>query len=166
MKHSEEKGFDSTQDPLVHVHHLCASWNRKAEMKNLLNVDFQVTKVVYSRSMLFCAILCFVFSPQAAPMLAVVGPVGSGKVRMMIHIFHRVMLCMQIQSTLLQCLLRELDVETGTISINGSISYAHQTPWILPDTLRENILVGQAYDEQWYQVVMRACALHEVNVNI
>ena len=44
----------------------------------------------------------------------------------------------------------------------GKVSYAAQTPWILPDTVRENILVGEDYDEELYHSVLKACALEKV----
>ena len=38
-------------------------------------------------------------------------------------------------------------------------SYCAQTPWVVNDTLRGNILFGRAYDEARYSAVVQACAL-------
>lgn len=63
------------------------------------------------------------------------------------------------KSSLLQVVLRELHVSSGIISINGSLSYASQEPWIFAGNLRQNILVGRKYDEGRYREVIKACAL-------
>merc|ERR1719149_151727 len=41
----------------------------------------------------------------------------------------------------------------------GAVGYFAQTPFILNETLRENILLGAPMDEAWYQRVLAACAL-------
>ena len=73
--------------------------------------------------------------------LGVIGPVGSGK------------------TTLLYALLGELEKVSGTIDVRGSLSYASQEPWILSETVRDNILFGTPYDEERYKTVIHACAL-------
>uniref|UniRef100_A0A1X7VWQ1 Uncharacterized protein n=1 Tax=Amphimedon queenslandica TaxID=400682 RepID=A0A1X7VWQ1_AMPQE len=81
---------------------------------------------------------------QSKPLLAVVGAVGSGK------------------STLLQCLLKELPVLSGTLSVRGSVAYASQEACVFSTSLRENILFGLPYEEEWYRTVVHACALEKV----
>ncbi|XP_019851290.1 PREDICTED: multidrug resistance-associated protein 4-like [Amphimedon queenslandica] len=80
---------------------------------------------------------------QSKPLLAVVGAVGSGK------------------STLLQCLLKELPVLSGTLSVRGSVAYASQEACVFSTSLRENILFGLPYEEEWYRTVVHACALEK-----
>lgn len=74
-------------------------------------------------------------------LIGVVGPVGAGK------------------SSLLQALLRELPLESGSININGVVSYAAQEPWVFAGTVRQNILFGQDMDRERYDAVVKACAL-------
>ena len=81
---------------------------------------------------------------QKDPLLAVVGHVGAGK------------------SSLLQCLLGALKPLTGSVEMEGKISYASQEAWIFSATLRENILFGKQYDQEKYSAVVEACALDKV----
>jgi ATP-binding cassette subfamily C (CFTR/MRP) protein 4 len=81
---------------------------------------------------------------QQYPLLAVVGQVGAGK------------------SSLLQCLLGELNLLDGSIEMKGRVSYASQESWIFSATLRENVLFGKLYDQQRYNTVLEACALDKV----
>lgn len=74
-------------------------------------------------------------------LIGVLGQVGAGK------------------SSLLQVILRELAVESGTVNVNGSVSYACQEPWIFASSVRQNILFGLEYDANRYNAVVKTCAL-------
>uniref|UniRef100_A0A8C1G668 Cystic fibrosis transmembrane conductance regulator n=1 Tax=Cyprinus carpio TaxID=7962 RepID=A0A8C1G668_CYPCA len=80
-------------------------------------------------------------------MLAVNGSMGSGK------------------SSLLMTILGELVPSSGKIRHSGRISYSSQTAWIMPGTIRDNILFGLTYDEYRYKSVVKACQLEEVLTN-
>uniref|UniRef100_A0A3B4AHS5 Cystic fibrosis transmembrane conductance regulator n=1 Tax=Periophthalmus magnuspinnatus TaxID=409849 RepID=A0A3B4AHS5_9GOBI len=76
-------------------------------------------------------------------MLAVAGSTGSGK------------------SSLLMMILGELVPSEGKIRHSGRISFSPQTSWIMPGTIRDNILFGLTYDEYRYTSVIKACQLEE-----
>ena len=69
--------------------------------------------------------------------------------------------CPSLQSTILHCLLGELQPLQGSVDIVGSLGYAAQDPWVFSGTLRENILFGREFDPNWYQQVVDACCLNE-----
>ena len=68
------------------------------------------------------------------------------------------------QSTLLQCILSELPVLSGRVTVNGSLAYACQEPWLFSASLRDNILFGRPYDHAWYSTVVEACALEKASL--
>lgn len=78
---------------------------------------------------------------QPGTLVAIIGPVGSGK------------------SSLIQAILGELEINSGTIDVNGVVSYASQEPWLFSGTVRSNILFGQPMNKERYNRVVRKCAL-------
>lgn len=46
-----------------------------------------------------------------------------------------------------------------SIEINGSIAYASQVPWIMNDTIRNNILFGKPYNYKKYAEVIKYASL-------
>lgn len=73
--------------------------------------------------------------------------------------------CLYLQSSLLMTILGELVPSSGKIRHSGRISYSSQTAWIMPGTIRDNILFGLTYDEYRYKSVVKACQLEEVLTN-
>ncbi|XP_011505689.1 PREDICTED: multidrug resistance-associated protein 4-like [Ceratosolen solmsi marchali] len=71
----------------------------------------------------------------------IVGNVGAGK------------------SSFLKLLLGEFRPSTGRISMHGKFSYASQEPWLFTASIRNNIIFGEAYDEEKYNRVTTACCL-------
>lgn len=59
-------------------------------------------------------------------------------------------------------ILGELVPSEGKIRHSGRISFSPQTAWIMPGTIRDNILFGLTYDEYRYTSVIKACQLEEV----
>ena len=72
---------------------------------------------------------------------AVVGRVGSGK------------------SSLVSAVLGEMQKTRGNVSLTGSVAYVAQTAWIFNDTLRNNILFGNEFDEELYTKAIQVSAL-------
>ncbi|KAG7348975.1 multidrug ABC transporter permease/ATPase [Nitzschia inconspicua] len=91
---------------------------------------------------------------QIAPgsLVAVVGSVGSGK------------------SSLLSAILGEMEsIHDSKVYVprnseeekemHGFASYCTQSPWVVNDTLRGNILFGREYNEERYNKILYCCAL-------
>ena len=51
------------------------------------------------------------------------------------------------------------DYNMPHVSINGSIAYVPQKPWIINETLKENVLFESPYDEQRYKDALRYSSL-------
>merc|ERR1711871_1600575 len=79
----------------------------------------------------------------AGELVAVVGPVGSGK------------------SSFLSALLGEMNLRSGNVYLKGSIAYCNQQPWLLNDTLKGNILFGDDYDESRFDRAIHAANLED-----
>lgn len=71
----------------------------------------------------------------------VVGSVGAGK------------------STLLHALLKELPLISGSMIINGSVSFASQESWLFTSTIRQNITFGEPMDRLRYDEIINSTAL-------
>ncbi|KAL4462573.1 hypothetical protein ABPG74_000403 [Tetrahymena malaccensis] len=71
------------------------------------------------------------------------------------------------KTSILQGILGEMEVKGGQIQyekmvqINGQISLCTQEPWIIQDTVKENIIFGQNFDENRYKQVLKVCSLEE-----
>ncbi|OEL16196.1 ABC transporter C family member 13, partial [Dichanthelium oligosanthes] len=63
------------------------------------------------------------------------------------------------KSSLLNSVIGETHIVSGSISFCGSIAYVAQVPWILSGSLRDNILLGKEFDPRRYEEVIQACAL-------
>nr|AFI71925.1 FI19719p1 [Drosophila melanogaster] len=107
-------------EPLVKLQSFQARWNHDHVEPVLENINISLSP------------------PQ---LVAVIGPVGSGK------------------SSLIQAILGELPGESGKLKVQGDISYASQEPWLFNASVRDNILFGLPMDKHRYRNVIRNCAL-------
>ncbi|XP_071056450.1 probable multidrug resistance-associated protein lethal(2)03659 [Onthophagus taurus] len=71
----------------------------------------------------------------------IIGNVGSGK------------------SSILNLLLQEIELKSGTVKMNGKLSFSSQEPWIFNSSVRNNIIFENDYDELKYKVIAEVCAL-------
>uniref|UniRef100_J3MBW1 MRP-like ABC transporter n=2 Tax=Oryza brachyantha TaxID=4533 RepID=J3MBW1_ORYBR len=78
---------------------------------------------------------------QKGIFVAIIGEVGSGK------------------SSLLNSIIGEISVTSGSVTSYGSIAYVPQVPWILSGSLQDNILLGKEFDPRRYEEVIHACTL-------
>ena len=65
--------------------------------------------------------------------VALIGEFGSGK------------------TSILSAILGEMNCLKGSVTVNGTVAYADQNPWILNDTVKNNILFGEAFNQNKYQ---------------
>jgi ABC-type transport system involved in cytochrome bd biosynthesis fused ATPase/permease subunit len=70
-----------------------------------------------------------------------VGRVGSGK------------------SSLLSGMLGEVPLAGGSVACVSPVAYVSQQPWVINDTLRNNITFGREFDAIKFDEVIEACAL-------
>ncbi|KAK1940463.1 ABC transporter C family member 2 [Phytophthora citrophthora] len=78
---------------------------------------------------------------DAGSLVMIVGTVGAGK------------------SSLLNALLGEMTLKRGSFNLNGAISYVSQETWIRNQTVRDNILFGEPFDVERYEMVLKASEL-------
>uniref|UniRef100_G3PZT3 ATP-binding cassette sub-family C member 5 n=1 Tax=Gasterosteus aculeatus aculeatus TaxID=481459 RepID=G3PZT3_GASAC len=74
-------------------------------------------------------------------LVGICGGVGSGK------------------SSLLSALLGQMTLLEGNVAVSGGFAYVAQQAWILNESLKENILFGNEYDQDKYHAVLEACCL-------
>uniref|UniRef100_A0A6Q2X5L5 ATP-binding cassette sub-family C member 5 n=1 Tax=Esox lucius TaxID=8010 RepID=A0A6Q2X5L5_ESOLU len=124
----------------------------------LLDVTFKVTSLLSSRALVLSSapgaiangdpnehtgilIHHWCHSDVQGTLLGICGSVGSGK------------------SSLLSALLGQMTLLEGHVVATGGFAYVAQQAWILNDSLRENILFGNEYNEDKYNAVLGACCL-------
>ncbi|CAD5125739.1 DgyrCDS13948 [Dimorphilus gyrociliatus] len=82
------------------------------------------------------------FQIERGQLLFVIGHVGAGK------------------TTLMDALLKEIDIEYSKRIIGGNISYSSQEPWIFNGSIRDNILLEEEYFELKYNTILSSCCLN------
>uniref|UniRef100_A0A3B3ITW0 Cystic fibrosis transmembrane conductance regulator n=1 Tax=Homo sapiens TaxID=9606 RepID=A0A3B3ITW0_HUMAN len=70
------------------------------------------------------------------------------------------------ETSLLMVIMGELEPSEGKIKHSGRISFCSQFSWIMPGTIKENIIFGVSYDEYRYRSVIKACQLEEVAASL
>lgn len=78
---------------------------------------------------------------KSGSLVGICGGVGSGK------------------SSLLSALLGQMTLLEGNVAVSGGFAYVAQQAWILNESLKENILFGNEYDQDKYDAVLEACCL-------
>uniref|UniRef100_A0A8C6DJ75 Cystic fibrosis transmembrane conductance regulator n=1 Tax=Moschus moschiferus TaxID=68415 RepID=A0A8C6DJ75_MOSMO len=70
------------------------------------------------------------------------------------------------ETSLLMMIMGELEPSEGKIKHSGRISFCSQYSWIMPGTIKDNIIFGVSYDEYRYRSVIKACQLEEVAASL
>ena len=122
------KGPDNPKDdlrsgyPFLSISNVCCSWNHNCSNEALTLCDITL-------------------NVRAGELLAITGPVGSGK------------------SSVLSAILGELPIRGGTITYHGTVAFVPQLPWVFSGSVRENILFGLPFDEEKFLNVVDVCGL-------
>ena len=106
-----------------------------------------------SRDNLSFTVGAFDFELKRGEVMVVCGPVGSGKSTLLNGILE------EAEPLPLSIAASSLTRAIPMVQRGGRISYAPQDPFILNQSLRENILFGSAMDKERYNRVLDACAL-------
>ena len=155
LSHDDEDVIDLTdaqtwgdsREVLVRIQDCIFTWNKVEEELPSSTASSKPTNEQSHRNAIMT-------EPVGAPVLreislelrrgeqvAIFGATGSGK------------------TSLLLCILGELEKVIGKMRTTGSVALSGQYPWIEHGTIRENIIFGQEYNPTWYQQVVRACDL-------
>ncbi|KAL7831206.1 hypothetical protein SRHO_G00307090 [Serrasalmus rhombeus] len=81
------------------------------------------------------------FTLPKGNLLGVCGNVGSGK------------------TSLISSILEQMHLQSGSVCANGTFAYVSQQAWIFHGTVRDNILMGEPFDQERYDQVIHACSL-------
>ena len=82
-------------------------------------------------------------------LIGIYGETGSGKTSLLNAI------CNNLD------ILYKKDNKDDKMIVNGIISYTPQTPWIINDTIKGNIILNKNYEEELYQHVIGICELEK-----
>ncbi|PVU98898.1 hypothetical protein BB559_001183 [Furculomyces boomerangus] len=110
------------------------------------------------------------FTISRGELCGIVGPVGSGKSSLCCAILGEMHLVsgkihrnFKRKSENLHFFGKNNNKETNTPENNNKhhsiVAYSSQSPWIFGGTIRDNIIFGLPYDEEWFKTVVSACSL-------
>lgn len=117
-------------------------WNRPVENITEIREDMDFSPIRY-------ALKDINIEVKKGDFICAVGKVGSGK------------------SSLLSAIIGQLDAvdahnpftKAAPIELGGTIAYCSQNPWIMNASVKDNILFGFRYDEDYYNKTIDACEL-------
>ncbi|ORX41111.1 hypothetical protein BD324DRAFT_613230 [Kockovaella imperatae] len=129
---SKDKSKKKGQSPLPSQEESTANGDNEVFHLSNLNVNFPIGKLT-----------------------CITGPTGSGKTAILVALLGEMEL-IEGSSSLPKDTMR-VDPKTG---LRNSVSYAAQTPWLQQQSIKDNILFGEKFDEDRYEATVEACALN------
>ncbi|KAL3231384.1 ATP-dependent bile acid permease [Nakaseomyces bracarensis] len=89
----------------------------------------------------------------------IIGPTGSGKTSILMGLLGE----MQLQSgkIVVPSLKPKYEEIKNINTVTNSMAYCSQAAWLLNDSVKNNILFSNPYDEERYQAVVEACGLQK-----
>ena len=85
------------------------------------------------------------FSVKKGEFIAILGPTGSGKTCLL--------------NAIMNNYTPYYNNKNSKIILNGEISYANQQPWVMTDTVKNNIIFNNDFEEDKYNKVVSVCEL-------
>lgn len=149
VEHVHDTGIGAADWVVVMVHDGTFAWdvrgkdNENEDVENDDDEGEEDEKNVEETPVLETVLKGINMEVRRGELAAVVGTVGSGK------------------SSLLSCIMGEMDKVSGKVTVCGSTAYVAQTAWIQNGTIQENILFGQPMDTERYKEVTRSCCLEK-----
>lgn len=152
LKQKEKEDASKANDEVngMKAHPSNSSMNREESLASL-GVSVKTADSLEDSAESRIALKNITCSIERGSLVAIIGSVGSGK------------------SSLLSAILGEMEAldnsqvymppKGGNVSRENLVSYCSQSPWVVNDTLKGNILFGRPYDEARYNEVVKACAL-------
>lgn len=123
------------------ITHLPSAENLGDEAVSIKNGTFLWSKPLSDDSANKLALSNINLTSKKGQLDCIVGKVGSGK------------------SSIIQAILGDLYKLDGNVTVHGRVAYVAQVPWITNASIKENIIFGHKYDPEFYQHVIKACAL-------
>ena len=124
--------------PIIHLENCKFSWGEEFQGKNSEDSSPLARSKEFELSNIR-------FQVNDRGLIIVVGPSGSGK------------------TTLLMGLLGELISKHDIFEVSARIGYVSEEPWIIPDTFRENVVMGKEFNPELYAYALESCALdHDI----
>lgn len=123
------------------LHNLTFSWKSPEKVGNKEENNDSDTELVRTRTIYRDCLRDISINIYNSEFTMVVGPVGCGK------------------SSFLLGILGELQIIFGDLYRPSSISYCSEKPWLISESIKNNILMGRAYNPDRYSEVIEACKL-------
>ena len=111
---------------------------------NILKQNNSITKLITNENDINLILLKDIsFSIQKGEFIAILGHTGAGK------------------TCLLNAILNNYYIykANSKIIINGELSYASQQPWVMTDTVKNNIIFNNEFNEEKYKEIVSVCEL-------
>nr|XP_031862945.1 uncharacterized protein CI109_001420 [Kwoniella shandongensis]KAA5530017.1 hypothetical protein CI109_001420 [Kwoniella shandongensis] len=122
--------LEAQQEGLIRLHDATFNWGTPSQQEGAIDYKLQIPDVTFVKGKINL----------------ISGPTGSGK------------------SSFLKALIGELHFEQKQgaffyLPRDGGVSYAAQESWCMSDSIRDNILFGEPFEEERYKKVISACGL-------